>query len=76
MHAALGVHPTYIAFYVGAGDGRFAHENIVLDRELTAARIPHLFRLYPGGHEGALWQARAEQWLGLALGQLGHPRAA
>jgi len=48
----------------------------VLDRELTAARIPHLFRLYPGGHEGALWQARAEQWLGLALGQLGHPRAA
>jgi len=76
VHAALRVHPTYIAFYVGAGDGRFAHENIVLDRELTAARIPHLFRLYPGGHEGALWQARAEQWLGLALGQLGHPRAA
>jgi enterochelin esterase-like enzyme len=74
--AALHVHPTFIGFYVGAGDTRFAHENVLLDRELTRARIPHLFRLYPGGHEQTLWQARAEQWLGLALRRLEQPRAA
>src|SRR5437667_238036 len=43
VHAALRVHPTFIAFYVGAADTRFARENAVLDRELTQARIPHLY---------------------------------
>ena len=74
--AALRAHPTFIAFYVGDSDSRFADENRELDRELTRNRITHLFRLYPGGHEQALWQARAQQWLNLALRRLELPRPA
>ena len=74
VHAALRVHPTFIAFYVGAADTRFARENAVLDRELTQAKIPHLYRVYTGGHEQSLWQAQAPHWLALALGRLEAPR--
>jgi enterochelin esterase-like enzyme len=76
VHAALRAEPTFIGFYVGAGDTRFARENAVLDRELTAARIPHVYRVYPGGHVQSLWQAHAPYWLGLALARLQPPRAA
>jgi putative tributyrin esterase len=72
VKAALRLHPTLIGFYVGAGDTRFARENAVLDRELTEARIPHRYRVYPGGHEQTLWQAQAPRWLALALTRLGH----
>ena len=74
VHAALRVHPTFIAFYVGAADTRFARENAVLDRELTQARIPHLYRVYPGGHEQSLWQAQAPHWLALGLARLDRAR--
>src|SRR5438105_4485718 len=73
VRAALRVHPTFIAFYVGAADTRFARENAVLDRELTQARIPHLYRVYPGGHEQSLWQAKGPHWLALALARLDRP---
>jgi enterochelin esterase-like enzyme len=62
--------PTFIAFYVGRGDTRFAAENRRLNRELTAARIPHVFRLYSGGHEQSLWARYATSWLALALRHL------
>jgi hypothetical protein len=29
-----------------------------------------MFRLYPGGHTTALWQARAPAWLALAVDSL------
>jgi enterochelin esterase-like enzyme len=74
--AALRAHPAFIAFYVGVGDSRFADENRALDRELTGNRIPHLFRVYPGGRAQALWQAHAQEWLGLALRRLVRPRPA
>jgi enterochelin esterase-like enzyme len=74
--AAIRATPTFIGFYVGAGDTRFAAENLRLDRELTANRIRHVFELYKGGHEQSLWQAHAPQWLGLALDHLEQPRAA
>ena len=61
---------TYIAFYVGTGDSRFAAENEQLNRELARAGIPHVFRLYPGGHEQALWGKHAAAWLSLALANL------
>ena len=61
---------TYIAFYVGTGDSRFAAENEQLNRELARAGIPHVFRLYPGGHEQALWGKHAGPWLSLALANL------
>jgi enterochelin esterase-like enzyme len=64
----------FIAFYVGLGDSRFRAENEQLDRELTAAGIPHLFREFAGGHDQALWERHAAMWLGLALGHLAAPR--
>jgi enterochelin esterase-like enzyme len=75
VRAALRVYPTFIGFYIGDGDTRFAAENAVLDRELTQAKIPHLYRVYSGGHEQTLWQAEAPGWLGLALAHLERPRA-
>jgi enterochelin esterase-like enzyme len=64
---------TFLAFYVGADDDRFRSENELLDRELTAVRVPHLFELYRGGHETALWLRHARAWLSLALAHLAAP---
>jgi S-formylglutathione hydrolase FrmB len=70
---ALKPNPTFIAFYVGSNDRRFRAENEQLDRELTGARIPHLFELYPGAHVQSLWNSHASVWLGLALDHLARP---
>jgi S-formylglutathione hydrolase FrmB len=66
----LTKQPSFLGFYVGDADDRFRAENVQLDRELTATRIPHVFHVYSGGHSFALWQAEATRWLGLALGHL------
>ena len=65
---------TFFAFYVGRGDARFRAENEQLDRELTAAQVPHVFELYAGGHSTALWERRAPGWLRMALSRLERPR--
>jgi S-formylglutathione hydrolase FrmB len=70
LAAQFARYPTLFAFYVGAGDPTFVDDNTALDRALTAARVPHLFRLYPGGHSAALWKAHAAAWLELALDRL------
>ena len=75
LKAALRRDHTFVGFYVGAADSRFAAENIRFDRELTAARIPHRFRIFRGGHDQTLWQAQAPGWLALALGRLESPHA-
>jgi enterochelin esterase-like enzyme len=62
--------PLYIAFYVGRDDGRFSPENEQFNQELTRAGIPHVFRLYAGGHNQKLWQRYAPTWLSLALAHL------
>ena len=64
---------TYFAFYTGRGDLRFKDENIALDRELTAAKLPHLFELYRGAHQSSVWRAHAAPWLRLALAHLARP---
>jgi S-formylglutathione hydrolase FrmB len=66
-------HTTFFAFYVGRGDVRFRDENVQLDKELTAAHVPHLFELYRGAHETSLWQKHAQGWLQLALEHLAKP---
>jgi S-formylglutathione hydrolase FrmB len=66
--------PTFFAFYVGRGDSRFRAENRRFDRELTAAGVRHLFRLYPGGHQQAVWSAHAKAWLGVAVDHLARPQ--
>jgi enterochelin esterase-like enzyme len=62
--------PTFFAFYVGSEDQRFRTENEQLDRELRAAGVPHVFRIYPGAHEESVWRSHARQWLALALDHL------
>jgi len=62
--------PTFFAFYVGSEDKRFRAENEQLDRELRAAGIPHVFRIYPGAHEQGVCAAHARAWLDLALSHL------
>jgi enterochelin esterase-like enzyme len=66
----FAAHPTFLGFYVGAQDPTFVADNVKLDRELTAARVPHAFAVYRGGHTASLWQAHATHWLGLALDRL------
>lgn len=61
---------TFFAFYVGRADTRFRAENMQLARELAAARVPHVFELYRGGHESSLWERHAPAWLGMALRHL------
>jgi enterochelin esterase-like enzyme len=65
---------TFFAFYVGRGDDRFLDENQRADRELAAAHIAHVFKVYSGAHETTLWQAHAVAWLRLALRHLAAPR--
>lgn len=76
-HALIGTlrrsaarRPLLLGFYVGRRDSRFRRDNVLLDAELRAARVPHLFRLYGGGHDQALWSAHAGEWLGRALAAL------
>ena len=64
---------TFFAFYVGRDDGRFLAENLQADRELANARVGHVFEVYAGAHETALWQAHAVGWLRLALLHLAPP---
>jgi putative tributyrin esterase len=67
------MRPTFFAFYVGAEDKRFRAENELLDRELRAAGVPHVFRIYPGAHDQSVWSAHARAWLSLALDHLRMP---
>jgi enterochelin esterase-like enzyme len=62
--------PTFIAFYVGRDDRRFSAENEQLNQELSRAGVPHVFRIYAGGHDQSLWRAYATAWLRLALAHL------
>ncbi len=61
---------TTIAFYVGDSDSRFLAENRQLNLELSESRVPHVFRVYSGGHGQQLWQRYAKAWLSLAVAHL------
>ena len=73
LRTELRTKPTFIGFYVGAGDSLFRADNVRLHQELAAAHVPHRFRLYAGGHERTLWSAHATEWLELALARLALP---
>jgi S-formylglutathione hydrolase FrmB len=74
LRQSFARRPTFFAFYVGRGDARFRAENVQFDRELDAARVPHLFRVYAGGHEQSVWQAHARSWLAVAVDHLARAR--
>jgi enterochelin esterase-like enzyme len=62
--------PTFIAFYVGRSDSRFSAENQQLNQELSRDGVPHIFRIYAGGHDQSLWREYATAWVRLALAHL------
>ncbi len=66
---------TFFGFYIGTRDPytNFIADNKRLDRELTAAGIPHVFRLYPGAHNGTFWRMHQDQWLDTAVDRLDPP---
>jgi putative tributyrin esterase len=66
---------TFFGFYIGADDAytNFIADNKRLDRELTAAGIPHVFALYPGAHQGSFWRMHQDQWLDGAVDRLDPP---
>ena len=70
LRRAFARRPTYFAFYVGRGDDRFRDENEQFHRELDVARVPHVFRVYAGGHEQSVWMSHARRWLALAVDHL------
>ena len=70
LRRSLARNPTFLAFYVGTADARFRAENEQLDRELAAANVPHLFRIYAGAHDQSLWTQHAATWLAIALDHL------
>jgi enterochelin esterase-like enzyme len=70
LRRELARRPTYFAFYVGRGDERFRDENERFDRELDAAHVPHVFRVYAGGHEQSVWTSHARAWLAVAVDHL------
>ena len=71
LKSTVASWPTLIAFYVGAQDGRFLNMNRQFDAALTKSGVTHTFRVYQGGHSGALWQAQAPNWLAMAYDALG-----
>jgi enterochelin esterase-like enzyme len=74
LRRTFAKRPTFLAFYVGAQDARFLAENLQLHRELRAAKVPHVFEVYDGGHSQSLWLRHATPWLRLALDHLAPAR--
>ena len=66
---------SFFGFYIGTHDPytNFIADNKRLDRELTAAGIPHVFALYPGAHDGSFWRMHQDQWLDGAVDRLSPP---
>jgi enterochelin esterase-like enzyme len=66
-------HP-FFGFFVGDQDSRFVAANVELDRRLTKAGVPHVFRLYHGGHSSAVWDAHEAAWTLLECQHLRPPQ--
>ena len=63
----LATWPSLIAFYVGDQDTRFLTMNQQFDASLTQTGVSHVFKVYAGGHSGALWRGEASRWLSMAI---------
>jgi enterochelin esterase-like enzyme len=74
LRHTLDKRPAFIGFYVGRQDERFLAANTSLDKAFDTNHIPHVFRIYTGGHEQSLWTSEAPRWIGLALDHLTEAR--
>lgn len=70
LHDVFARLPTYLAFYVGSSDSLFYTPNHAFDEVLRLLAVPHVFAVYPGAHNDALWNAHADAWLQRALAHL------
>ena len=63
---------TLFGFFIGNKDPfpDFVADSRLLSRELTAAGVPHLFRLYQGGHDSVFWSQHQDEWLTAAVKRL------
>ena len=63
---------TFFSFYIGNKDPYpgFVDDNVELARELKAARIPHVFRIYDGAHDRGFWNRHQDDWLSAAVARL------
>jgi enterochelin esterase-like enzyme len=59
--------PSLLGFFIGDRDPLFLSENVQLNRELDAAHVPHVFRIYHGAHKEPLWRSHEREWLVKAL---------
>src|SRR5262249_53468600 len=75
LRGQFAKYPTFLAFYVGRSDPTFVPENVQFNAELKAARVPHVYVTYSGGHSDALWRAHAVGWLQMALARLASAHA-
>jgi putative tributyrin esterase len=68
---------TFFGFYTGTKDPYpgFVDDNEQFARELTAAGIPHVFKLYEGAHDQDFWNEHQDDWLGGAVDRLDKPRS-
>jgi len=76
LEQRFGAYPkTFFGFYIGAQDEYpgFVEDNERLSHELTAAGIPHVFKLYEGAHNSAFWSEHQDEWLGGAVERLDAP---
>ena len=61
----------FLPVMVLTGFWSFKYFRVVqLNLELSRACVPHVFRVYSGGHEQKLWQQYATPWLSMALAHL------
>jgi len=67
---------TFFGFYTGTKDPYpgFVADNKRFARELTAAGVPHVFRLYEGAHNQDFWNEHQDDWLGRAVDRLDRPQ--
>jgi enterochelin esterase-like enzyme len=63
---------TFFGFYIGSKDPYpgFVEDNVELSRELKAAQIPHVFRIYDGAHDRGFWDDHQDDWLSAAVARL------
>jgi enterochelin esterase-like enzyme len=62
--------PLFFGFFVGDEDPHFVPENEELHQELLAAKVPHVYAVYPGAHTGSFWAAHEQEWIGMAVEHL------
>jgi enterochelin esterase-like enzyme len=67
---------TFFGFYTGTKDPYpgFVEDNERFAAELTAAGIPHVFKLYEGAHNQDFWNEHQDDWLGGAVDRLDKPQ--